>query len=168
MKKILTFLLSASLYAQTTDEKKVDDFYGYGTFNLGPAPFPLPGFGLGLRSQNHHIGYDAHLQLTTIGYASQIKWQNSALFYAKPNLKSQFYTGLGGSLNAFFGSTKFSKGHLGISPELTFGKSYLNEAESRRFMELQVSWPTCVFGLKDSGTKTIYFPGCVFSFGVGF
>lgn len=168
MKKILIFLLSATLFADSKDNQKISDFYGYGSFNLGPAPIPLPGFGLGLRTQTNHLGYDAHLQLTTIGYYSQLKWQNSALFYVKPNLNSQFYTGVGGSISAFFPNCSFSKSKLGLSPELTFGKSYLNEAESRRFMELQVSWPTCVFCYKEHGAKTIYFPSCVFSFGVGF
>jgi hypothetical protein len=166
MKKILLFLSCASLYANNTE--KVEDFYGYSTFNLGPAPIPLPGFGIGLRSQNHKLGYDAHLQLTTVGYLSQLKWQNSALFYITPNLKSQFYTGVGGSLSAFFSSKKVSEGYLGLSPEFTFGKSYLNEADKRRFMELQVSWPTTIFGKKQHDTEVLYFPGVVFTYGIGF
>jgi hypothetical protein len=170
MKKIFIFLASISLYADKDDTKHLDstrDSYFYGSFNLGPAPIPLPGFGIGFRNQHNHTGVDTHLQLTTIGYASQLKYQAAGLYYFKPNLKSQMYTGLGASASYLFGGANLKKGHVIASPEWCFGKTYLNENNQRRYLELQVSFPTFLIDSKKE-PKPMYYPLCVFSYGIGF
>lgn len=165
MKFLITLLLSASLYSNNIDKEQtqeVNDSYFYGSFNLGPAPIPLPGFGLGYRVQNNHFGLDTHVQGTSIILATVVKVQTQAMYYFNPKLKSQLYMGIGGSY------AKILADHdLGsvTSPEFTFGKSYLNENGSRRHLELQVSWPAF---LPDAKTHLTYFPLCVFSYGIAF
>lgn len=168
MKFLLSLLLTTSLFSNNDDLKdkaktEVHDSYFYGSFNLGPAPLPLPGFGLGYRVQNNHFGLDTHTQLSSAIVASLLKVESQALFYFNPKLKSQFYMGLGGSYSKIF--HEYDKFSL-TSPEITFGKSYLNENNSRRHFELQISWPVFIHG--DEKTKFTYFPLCVISYGIGF
>jgi hypothetical protein len=166
MKFLIAVLLSTALFSDNSIHKesssKVNDSYFYGSFNLGPAPLPLPGFGLGYRVQNDHFGLDTHVQLTSVVVVNFLKVQSQALFYFKPKLESQFYMGLGGSYSKLFHS--FEDCSL-TSPEITFGKCYLNENDSRRHFELQISWPTF---FHDEKTHIAYFPLCVFSYGIGF
>lgn len=166
MRFLIAVLLYSSVYSNNLIDEKADqsvrDSYFYGSFNLGPAPFPLPGLGLGYRVQNNHFGLDTHVQATSIILAGAVKIQSQALYYFKPNLKSQCYMGLGGSYTKLFNS--HSLGSL-TSPEFTFGKSYLNKNDSKRHFEVQISWP--VF-LHEEKTHMTYFPLCVFSYAIGF
>lgn len=170
MKAFVLTLLTGSLIASESDmpqDPKVKDHYFYGSFNLGPVPFPIPGFGVGYRTQHDHFGLDTHLQLTTIGYGSQLKYQAMGLYYFKPKKTSQFYTGLGASSSILFLKANLKKNIWIASPEWSFGKAYLNENQERRYLELQVSFPT--FGLAEyKDKKAWYFPLCVFSYGIGF
>ena len=84
------------------------------------------------------------------------------MYYFKPNLKSEFYAGFGGSIGRYYG--EYTKLNL-ASPEFIFGKSYLNKDDNRRYVELQVSFPT--FISKDENRR-VYIPLCVFSYGIGF
>ena len=133
------------------------------SIGLGPAPIPLPNFGLGYRAQSGHNGVDVSLNAMTVVAVTQLKATALYQYYFKPDLNSQFYVGGGLGLSDIFGS-----GHhcMAISPEFTFGKQYRNEAKDTRFMQVGVSWPTV--NLSGQSRHFLKYPLVVFSYGIMF
>lgn len=74
---------------------KVQNAFTHLDLGLGPFPLPLPSFALGHRNQWGHHGFNAALFVSTVVYITQLKASMAYLRYFKPNLKSQFYAGLG-------------------------------------------------------------------------
>ena len=157
----------ANLVSSENENKLVTHSMGYMQLGLGPAPFPLPVFGVGFRAQKDHNGIDASLQISTIVFLTQVKASTLYHYYFTPSLKSQFYAGGGIGLSGIFyekyGDCWRNKGML--SPEFVFGKQYLNDTGSTRFFQAQMSFPTFFLG---HFHKPMYFPLVVISYGIGF
>lgn len=120
------------------------DQYGYVDLGLGPAPVPLPIFGIGYRMQSNKHGFDTNLRIATVGEASAFKVGVHYLRYFSPNLERQFYFGAGGA--GCVATCKWADGNGGfISPEFIFGKSYLSDTGARRFLELSIDFPSFTF-----------------------
>jgi hypothetical protein len=173
MKKLILFLGSLSLFANEAFETKkqekqlINDHYFYGTFGVGPAPIPFPQFGLGFRNQINHGGVDINIKaLSAFGVATIASYQTSALYYFNPNLKSQFYTGIGASINCGFEHFGFHN-FWAAAPVWIFGKSYLNNEGNRRFFELEVKTPSILLSSGSAGKHT-FFPFCTFTYGLKF
>jgi len=173
MKKLIVFLSAFGLFAsesqdfRKSEKPTVNDHYLYGTFGVGPLPAPIPNLGLGFRNQINHGGVDINLKvLPVFGVATLVSYQTSGLYYFKPNLKSQFYTGLGASINCGFEHFHYNS-FWAAAPVWLFGKSYLNNEGSRRFFELEVKVPSVLLSSKNAGSAT-YFPFCSLTYGVKF
>jgi hypothetical protein len=175
---LFSFALNTTMFADSGVEERetlkdsatdIQNSFGYFDIGLGPAPIPLPIFGIGYRSQINHHGVGFSLNTSTIVAVTQVKGNVLYHYYFKPNLKSQFYAGGGLGVGSLFGRkerTVFS-----LSPEFVFGKEYQTETNDRRFFQLQISWPT--FGIdprhnREFRHSTFYFPLVVFSYGIGF
>lgn len=156
----------------------VEETLKYFDMGFGPAPIPLPDFGFGFRHQKNKWGYDLNFDLSTIYYVTQVKITPSVLYYNKPNLSSQFYSGLGLATGCLFTNKishdwDFSENSAFIiAPELIFGKKYKNENGSDRFFQVNIDWPTYSFQkLTSEGwahSNILYVPVVYLKYGVAF
>lgn len=138
----------------------------YGELGLGPFPLPIPVFGVGLREQQGHHGFDISLKASTVVSCTHLKTSLLYHYYFKPCIVSQFYTGLGISSGVLFGRRPQPL----LSPEFVFGKQYMTKTGGIRFFQAQASFPTFAWNTKkhSDGSSTLYMPLVVLSYGVIF
>lgn len=162
----------------TTEFEPVEESFGYVHMGLGPAPLPLPDFGIGFRKQSHNWGYDVVFELWTIYALTSLKLTPSVLYYSRPDTSSQFYSGFG-LANSYLipkGNSSnriVSESTYALAPQFIFGKKYKNENGEDRFFQVTVDWPTHTFKQdfirRDFGTaQTLYFPIVYLKYGVAF
>ncbi len=83
---LLPLLTLASLGAELpATPEKVKQEHGYASFGLGPAPIPLPIFGLGYRMQNNHDGADFFFQASSLICSTVLKANAYYLHFFKPS-----------------------------------------------------------------------------------
>ena len=155
MKKLLAIIVLSvtamgGLSAQEETPEKVKDYFGYVDLGVGPAPIPLPIFGLGHRAQNGTFGFDMNLRVSTVVALTQVKANMLFLHYFNPDAAKQFYFGAGPGVSGLFTDYKhLDEAALTVSPEFVFGKEYRADTKSKRFFEARISWPTYVSGKVD-------------------
>jgi hypothetical protein len=137
----------------------VRDSFGYMGIGIGPLPFLVPSFSVGYRTQNGHHGADVSAYVSTVVAITQLKTSALYHYYFKPNPCSQFYVGGGLGVSTLFHRAVY------FSPELAFGKQYINDAGDTRFFQAQISWPT--FNTSRPH-RPFYMPLVVFSYGIRF
>ena len=169
MKLMTKCFISLFLFSITTAfaSEPVQNSYGYMGIGVGPLPLPLPNFAVGFRQQQNHHGCDFSAQVATLVFVTEIKGSALYLYYFKPNLNSQFYAGGGVALSYL--SAHGLDGNSGaalVAPEFVFGKEYLNESNDRRFVQVQIDWPTS--DLSHFPRHTTLMPLVIFSYGIGF
>ena len=143
--------------AQITEPEKVKQSFSHFDLGLGTLPYPVPTLIVGHRNQWHHHGLDLSLRFSTFLIVSDIAGTASYLYYFRPDQKSQMYFGTGVGLNEVI--TIFGHGHFFVSPELTFGKEYLNKNGNKRIIQAQI-------GLVSFEKQLV--PWIVVSYGFGF
>ncbi len=104
------------------------DGFLYGSIGLTTPGALFPVFGIGLRSQTGHNGLDANFT----DNAQKLKATLSYLFYGKPNLRSQYYGGLGVGVEEFFDN--WDPTYTTASPEVLVGKQF-----GKHFFQAQVT-----------------------------
>lgn len=163
------FLLLSAVGAQAGEEcechcGEVVDHFAYGALGVGPLPLPIPVFGLGYRAQSGHMGVDTGIQVSTLGYVTQLKTRLLWQYYPRPHFVSQFYTGVGMSPSAIFCRGKV----VGtFAPQAVFGTQYYNADGMRRFFEVQVEYPTLAVD-HHSRSSLVRFPLVTLMYGIGF
>jgi hypothetical protein len=143
----------------------------YGIVGIASAPAIFTDFGLGFRMQDDYVGFDFCLERTgmfalatcydrdqkhfNFSTKSTLKFTPSFLIYPHPNLKSEWYTGLGCELGTIF-NEEMSCNFL--APVIIVGKKYINTAGRNRFIEFRITVPTMFSAPSNSlfGTKTFY------------
>ncbi len=145
MKKLVVSLsiLITSLGFCSSEEAKEDHFV-YGSFSVGPIPLPVPGIGVGYRSQTTHRGWDANLRLSTVILGSQLKLSLNRLYYFNPYVRNSYYIGGGASVGVFM-DVYMSAGKLFVftfSPEFRLGKEFVRKSGRKQFVQLELSLPT--------------------------
>lgn len=194
--KIVTacFMLPASFLCanpQETQEKKqtscccIENSFGYLNVGVGPLPELVPSFGIGYRAQKDHHGFDLSGSIAKTWTQTTARASVLYNYFFKPNLKSEFYAGLGMGIKGVHEKTDFvNNSHVAVYPEFVFGKQYRNETNCQRFFQMQIGFP--IFALdkivKKTWThhkssysisyptsyKTSYIPEVIFSYGIGF
>lgn len=155
MKKVFWVLLLIFPLFADWDET---DSYFYA--DLGGLYFINPAAGIGYRMQSGHQGFDFSARVS-IGLLAQAKTSIIYLYYPTPYAESQYYLGIGASalyINVYgiaFSSTSSS---YGCAAELLFGKEYWNDQDKRRFLQLQVGFPTLYFSSSMSSKGLIPIP----------
>jgi hypothetical protein len=173
----LATALCTSLTAQE-EKPSVKDSYGYVDLGVGPAPIPLPIYGIGYRFQSNEHGFNASLRSSTVVVFTSLKLGLHYFHYFKPDLDKQFYMGIGPSIGGVFQTAGHSyhreQNHLIASPELIVGKSYRSDTGARRFFEASIDFPTftnrahrCLNGTW-SKTDVLWFPLVSLHYGWGF
>lgn len=169
-----TIALCTSLTAQE-EKPSVKDSYGYVDLGAGPAPVPLPIFGIGYRFQSNEHGFNVSLRSSTVVIYTNVKCGVHYFHYFNPNIDQQFYLGIGPALDGIF-KTSGDRGnsYLIASPELIFGKSYRSDTKARRFFEVSIDFPTftnkanrCFEGVWKK-TDVFWFPLVSLHYGWGF
>lgn len=166
IKYFVSILLFPFIAAFASSSKPVELSCCYLQMGVGPLPLPVPNFGVGYRCQHGHHGYDLSLQVATVVSITGVKGNALYHYYFKPNLNSQFYVGGGIGAGYLFVQAHNSAHTALISPELVFGKTYLNKNNARRFVQAQVSFPT--YEWDHSPHCFVLIPLVVFSYGIGF
>lgn len=141
-------------------ESEVRNSFGHVDLGLGPAPVPLPIFGIGHRNQWGKNGFDVTLNATTVVAATAVKFTPSYIRYFTPNLQAQFYMGVGVGVTGIFGSG----GQAVLSPEVLFGKEHQSDTGGRRFFQGQIGFPT----YSPTAHKVTCFPIVTFTYGICF
>ncbi|GAB5411375.1 MAG: hypothetical protein ChlgKO_04890 [Chlamydiales bacterium] len=197
MKKIATlllFLLIGSSVNLCSDETSASEFakdsFLYGSLGVLAPSYLQPVFGLGLRGQSGHSGFDTAVEGIYISKdAYQLSLSLDYLFYNKPCLKHQFYFGLGlqASLtyNKFYYKHKYPDSEVSFSteceivtpslhPEFIFGKQYISDTGGRRFFEVKIHPVTIternalLMNLRDPQLEYTFQPSLEVRYGVGF
>jgi hypothetical protein len=147
MKKLyLTLILSfvpAILKSDDIELIKTQTSFAYGRIGAYDAGLLLPDCGIGYRFQHNHIGTDISCTLIPLFVANIFKITPSFLVHFKPNLQSEWYTGLGCGFWACMPMSKdlHLNAHFGFCPELILGKQYLNSNGKVRFIEGRLGIP---------------------------
>jgi hypothetical protein len=167
MKKFLITCMACAIAvgleaADTKQDVPVRSSLSYGSIGVGPLPIPLPVFGIGHREQYGHHGFDVNVQATTVVSATLVKGKLFYNYYFNPNLKSQFYTGIGVGVGGIF----CNGFHPLASPEFVIGKQYKTDAGNTSFFQMEVSFPT--FSRHNFPNHSCKFPMVVFSYGLCF
>jgi hypothetical protein len=172
-------LFSGAVFAAETAPEKaalesVNRSFSYFSIGLGPCPVPLPNFALGYRKQCDHHGFDLSLQAATVVAITQIKINSLYHHFFKPNLDSQFYAGAGLGVSALVSSNHYERVRGLISPEFVVGKEYRNKTNDTRFIQAQISFPSCSTGRigyccsHHHRSDVFWMPLVVLSYGMGF
>jgi hypothetical protein len=111
-----------------------------------------PTGGVGYRLQHNHHGLDIAARLS-LGFTLQAKLSGMYVYYCNPQDSSQYYVGVGGAglyLRALrlFGGSKSS---FGLCSELLFGKEFHTDSFQRRFLQIQIGFPTYYFNTSIDG-----------------
>jgi hypothetical protein len=162
MNKMTLMLLATGLTTSAFAEEKVTAKIPYVSIGLGPAPVPLPIFGVGYRAQWDHYGVNGSVNVSTLYWVTGVKGSLLFNYYKKPNLDSQFYFGIGPAVG--LGIEK--RVGVAFASEFAFGKQYINEAGDLRFCELTIDFP-CAVDSKH-GVKVFPIPIVIFNYGIGF
>lgn len=135
----------------------------YVSLGIGPAPFPLPIFGLGYRAQHNHHGFNTSFNFIALPDLF-IAGKGSALYdyYFNPNKVSQLYLGMG---PAIIGGGSSYMGEIFGGAEFVVGKQYLNETGASRFFEVSIDIPFIDFKRAHSCYPI---PLVLFTYGIGF
>ncbi len=159
-KALLPLLLCAFPLFSDWDET---DSYFYA--DLGALYFFNPAAGIGYRMQSGHQGLDFSARVS-LGLLAQAKTSVIYLYYPTPYAESQFYLGVGASalyINIYGISFFENQSSYGCAAELLFGGEYWNDQDKRRFLQLQVGFPTLYFS--SSMSSKGYVPVPILSYG---
>lgn len=161
MKKLATLLLFLAIGSSAhlcSDETSASEFakdsFLYGSLGVLAPSYLQPIFGLGLRGQSGHNGFDTVLEGI---YYSKDSYKLSLsldyLYYNKPCLKHQFYFGIGLQALMSYGKTYYKYESFdsessftledefiapSLHPEIIFGKQYISNTGGRRFFEIKI------------------------------
>lgn len=138
--------------------------YKYVNFGVGTLPFPAPVLGLGVRGQRGHHGFDASVQISSIGISTTIKENIDYLYYFKPNLASQYYLGGGFGFSQYVILIEGGKQEMLLSPQIVFGKQYTTKAGGVRYFQMQIDPVFTSLTRSYSGA----YPAIVLSYGICF
>lgn len=148
---LLTVLVSQIASANTCElscdpyemPQPVCTSFFYGDVGVGPLPILLPTFALGYRTQWNHTGYDASIQVASLGIVTALKGSLLYHYYFQPSLCSQFYAGAGIAGGGVFKSDGDTFPF--VAPEFVFGKQYITDTGGLRFFQIQANFPTFYF-----------------------
>jgi hypothetical protein len=130
----------------------------------------VPTFGLGMRCQRDHYGYDLSLNLGTLIFTNEVSVKGMFLYYPYPEQKNQLYLGMGPGvgyhvdvipMGAPYGGTSHEYGYL--TAEGVAGYEWRPARPIKPFVELGISQPVAHFRGRAS-----HKPGSGLSFGFGF
>jgi len=143
MKKVFSVLL-LSLLPLFGDWGETDSYF---YADVGALYFLNPAAGVGYRMQSGHQGLDLSARIS-IGLLAQAKTSVLYLYYPTPYAQSQYYLGMGASalyINVYGIGFFNSSPSYGCAAELLVGKEYWTDLDKRRFIQLQVGFPTLYF-----------------------
>ena len=147
--------------------------FTYVDWGIGPFSILYPSIKLGHRTQNNHHGIDIALQ----GYCHKsqfalcIKASMAYQHYFYPNPSSQVYVGLGAAVGNLYSPLCYFYDSIllfSVSPEITLGKQYTNEAGKVRFVQIQVNAPIYLTTDFKSDYYPLDTPGITLSYGISF
>lgn len=159
---ILLAIITGTAFANESVKENPTSQFPYVSLGIGPAPVPLPVFGVGYRAQWGHHGVNALVNASTVYYITGVKGSVLYNYYFKPNLDSQFYFGVGPAVGGLF-SNKRAHGYGGAA-EFSFGKQYRNQTGDVRFFEAEFDFPLVV----DHKPHFVAYPVVVLNYGIGF
>ncbi len=124
----------------------VTNQYGYIELGvLGPVfcSYVLPEIAVGYRAQKGPHGFDANLQIATLGFSSVAKFGLHYLHYFKPDVQNETYFGVGPAIGGclFIFSGGLGGGEYAIAPEFILGKQYRTDGGNLRHIQANVIWP---------------------------
>jgi hypothetical protein len=173
MKKHIFFLLttlfgSGLCFANESEPPRdecpdLSSSFTYFSIGAGPMPAQAVNLGLGRRFVCDPMAIDVGVSASSFGIVNSLQAHLHALKYFHQQPTSQWYAGIGGSIDSPFGIWDYSKAFV-AAPNLILGREYLNSKGGRRFFQVESMYP--LFPLKsgeciNSGLVTV-------KYGIGF
>lgn len=133
----------------------------------------LPSFGLGVRSQKDHYGFDLSGNLGSIVFINYASLKGLFLIYPQPEKKHQLYFGIGPGIGYHlssipmgspFGSASDKRGIVTL--EGVLGYEFRHAHHFKTFVQIELSQP--IFGFGGNGGRCHYKPGIALTAGIGF